>query len=120
VSRIVVVDDDDDIRMLVVRRLERAGHTVVAASDGEAGLTAIVAEDPDLVVLDWMMPRLDGMEVLARVRESLSARPRILMLTARALDADLARARDAGADGFLVKPFTADDLLGSVDRLLAD
>jgi two-component system phosphate regulon response regulator PhoB len=119
-SRIVVVDDDDDIRMLVMRRLERAGHTVIEAADGEAALATITAEDPDLVVLDWMMPRLDGMEVLARLRAADAERPRVLMLTARALGAELDRARAAGADALLVKPFTAADLLGAVADLLGE
>jgi DNA-binding response OmpR family regulator len=118
VARITVVDDDADIRMLVVRRLERAGHVVSQAADGESALAVIRAERPDLVVLDWMMPGLTGIEVLDRIRADDPERPKVLMLTARAQEADLDVAGDAGADRFLVKPFTADDLLEAVAALV--
>jgi two-component system, OmpR family, phosphate regulon response regulator PhoB len=117
-ARVTVVDDDADIRFLVVRRLERAGHTVSEAADGEAGLAAIRMDDPDLVVLDWMMPGLTGIDVLERLRAGDRLRPRVLMLTARTQESDVARAREAGADGFLVKPFTAPELLEAVGALL--
>lgn len=117
-ARVTVVDDDADIRMLVVRRLERAGHAVSHAGDGESGLAVIRAERPDLVVLDWMMPGLTGIEVLDRIRADDAERPKVLMLTARAQEADVAAAREAGADGFLLKPFTAPDLLEAVTALL--
>lgn len=117
-ARVTVVDDDADIRMLVVRRLERAGHVVSQAGDGESGLAAIRAGRPDLVVLDWMMPGLTGIEVLERIRADDRERPKVLMLTARAQEADLAAAGEAGADRFLVKPFTAADLLEAVAALV--
>jgi len=117
-ARVTVVDDDADIRMLVVRRLERAGHVVSQAADGESALATIRAEHPDLVVLDWMMPGLTGLEVLGRIRADDPERPKVLMLTARAQEADLDLAGDAGADRFLVKPFTADALLEAVAALV--
>lgn len=112
--RVLVIDDDDDIRFLVARRLERAGHVVSEAPDGTSGLALIEAEVPDLVVLDWMMPGLTGIDVLARIRSVDPSRPRVLMLTARTQESDVALAREAGADAFLAKPFTAPELLEAV------
>jgi two-component system phosphate regulon response regulator PhoB len=117
-GQIVVIDDDDDIRFLVRRRLEKQGHTVTEAPDGPRGLALIESDEPDLVVLDWMMPGLTGIDVLERLRADGRPRPRVLMLTARTQESDVARAREAGADGFLVKPFTASDLLDAVAALL--
>lgn len=119
-GHIVVVDDDDDIRFLVVRRLEKLGHTVAAASDGPSGLALVASERPDVVVLDWMMPGLTGIDVLERLRAIDAARPRVLMLTARTQESDIERAMSAGADGFLVKPFTGPELLDAVGSLLGD
>jgi DNA-binding response OmpR family regulator len=117
-ASVVVVEDDDDIRLLIVRRLERAGHEVRAAADGIEGLDLIKEQKPELVVLDWMMPRLDGLGVAEKLAADGSARPRILMLTARNQQADIDRALAAGVDDFLVKPFLAPDLLAAVDGLI--
>jgi DNA-binding response OmpR family regulator len=117
-GRVVVVEDDEDIRMLIVRRLERAGHEVRSAADGVDGLELIRDRMPDLVVLDWMMPRLDGLGVAEQLAADEGPRPRILMLTARDQQSDLDRALAAGVDDFLGKPFLAPDLLAAVDALL--
>lgn len=115
---VIVVDDDEDIRNLVVRRLERAGHEVRAAADGVEALELVHEAVPDLLVLDWMMPRLDGIGVAERLSTTME-RPRILMLTARAQESDVERALAAGADGYLLKPFLAGDLLARAEELLA-
>lgn len=117
-ASIVVVEDDDDIRMLIVRRLERAEHDVRSAVDGIEGLELIHERMPDVVVLDWMMPRLDGLGVAEQLATAGEPRPRILMLTARNQQSDIDRAREAGVDDFLVKPFLGPDLLAAVDALL--
>jgi len=117
-SSVIVVEDDDDIRMLIVRRLERAGHEVRAAADGVEGLELIHERMPDLVVLDWMMPRLDGLGVAEKLLADGGERPRILMLTARNQQSDIDRALAVGVDDFLVKPFLGPDLLGAVDKLV--
>lgn len=115
-SRILVVDDDDDIRGLVRALLERAGHDVIDAPDGRAGLRELYASSPDLVILDVAMPGLDGWATLERIRE-VSDVP-VLMLTAR--DAELERVRGlrAGADDYVVKPFGRQELAARVDVLL--
>jgi DNA-binding response OmpR family regulator len=115
-SRILVVDDEDDIRGLLRALLERAGHHVIDAPDGRAGVRELYASSPDLVVLDVAMPGLDGWQTLERIRE-VSDVP-VLMLTAR--DAELERVRGlrAGADDYVVKPFGRQELVARVDVLL--
>jgi DNA-binding response OmpR family regulator len=116
---VVVVEDDDDIRMLIVRRLERAGHEVRSAVDGVEGLEVIRDRTPEVVVLDWMMPRLDGLGVAEQLGAAGAPPPRILMLTARNQQSDIDRALAAGVDDFLVKPFLGPDLLAAVDALIS-
>ena len=119
-SRILIVEDDDDVRALIAHKLRRAGHEVCEAGDGMEGLEAARASVPDLVVLDWMMPKLTGVEVCAQIRaDTTLTQPRILLLTAKSQDSDIAQAMEAGADGYLIKPFRANDLLERVDALLA-
>ena len=119
-SRILIVEDDDDVRALIAHKLRRAGHDVSEAGDGLEGLEVARASVPDLVVLDWMMPKLTGVEVCAQIRaDTTLTQPRILLLTAKSQDSDIAQAMEAGADGYLIKPFRANDLLERVDALLA-
>jgi len=101
-----------------VRRLERAGHDVRAAADGIEGLELVDESMPELIVLDWMMPRLDGLGVAERLASNGGVRPHILMLTARTQQSDIDRAHAAGVHDFLAKPFLAPDLLAAVARLL--
>lgn len=119
-ARILVVEDDLDIAALVVHKLRGAGHTVLEATDGESALTLIRAERPELVVLDWMLPRASGIEVCEAVRaDAALAGTRILMLTAKAQEADLERAFAAGADEYLPKPFSTRELVVRAQALLA-
>lgn len=115
-SRILVVDDDDDIRGLVRTLLERAGHDVVDAPDGRAGLRELYGASPDLVILDVAMPVLDGWATLERIRE-VSDVP-VLMLTARDAEPDRVRGLTGGADDYVVKPFGRQELVARVDVLL--
>lgn len=110
---ILVVDDDADIRALVGELLQRAGHDVIEAPDGESGLKLFYSKRPNLVVLDVSMPGLDGWEVLKRIRE-LSDVP-VLMLTARAEELEKVRGLRAGADDYVTKPFGRQELLARVD-----
>jgi DNA-binding response OmpR family regulator len=115
-ARILVVDDDDDIRGLLRSVLERAGHQVVEAPDGRAGLRALYAAAPDLVILDVAMSGLDGWSTLERIRD-LTDVP-VMMLTAR--DAELERVRGlrGGADDYVVKPFGRQELVARIEALL--
>jgi two-component system phosphate regulon response regulator PhoB len=118
--RILIVEDDEDVRALIGHKLRRAGHDVSEAGDGEQGLAAAREIAPDLIVLDWMMPKLTGIEVCAAIRaDTDSVQPRILLLTAKSQDSDIALAMQTGADAYLIKPFRANDLLERVTALLA-
>jgi DNA-binding response OmpR family regulator len=113
---VLVVDDDDMIRRLVRTVLEADELEVVEVPNGQAALDAAEAEKPTVVVLDVMMPGLDGVEVCRRLDHS---KVKVVMLTARD-DPDLEKAAlEAGADAFLTKPFSSIDLLEVVERLLA-
>jgi DNA-binding response OmpR family regulator len=115
-ARVLVVDDDSDICQLVAELLRRAGHDVVEADNGRAGLRALHASRPDLVVLDVSMPELDGWQTLERIRD-LSDVP-VLMLTARGDELERVRGLQAGADDYVVKPFGRQELLARVQALL--
>ena len=115
VARILIVDDDPDILALVRFKLEASGHEVLTAADGEAGLSVARAQKPDLVLADWTMPRLTGVQMLAEMRADpdIAGIPFIL-LTARAQQVE-----EPGIDGFIAKPFSLSDLTASVDAVLA-
>jgi DNA-binding response OmpR family regulator len=101
--RILVIDDEPHIRELVKRTLENAGYTVAEAREGKAALEAIAAKEPDLILLDIMMPGMDGYEVLERIRE-ISNVP-VLMLTAVHEKTAICRSLGLGADDYIEKPF---------------
>ena len=115
---ILVIDDDPSIRMLVKDVLEVEGYTVRVAEDGFAGLRAVEADRPDCVVLDVMMPGMDGHAVLQRIR-SADGGPDlpVVMLTAAADDAQAWKAWTEGVDYFLAKPFDPEELLRYLDYL---
>jgi DNA-binding response OmpR family regulator len=111
-ATILVVEDERDLNSLIRRHLEDEGHRVVQAFDGPTALEVAQHERPDLVVLDWMLPRLDGMEVCRRLRRD-SIVP-ILMLTARAEEVDRVLGLEVGADDYLTKPFSVRELLARI------
>ena len=112
----LVVDDDEDIRALLRLVLERAGYDVDDQPDGRAALRAFHTGRHDLVVLDVTMPKLDGWEVLERIRD-LSEVP-VLMLTARDSESDRVRGLRGGADDYVTKPFDRDELVARVEAML--
>jgi two-component system response regulator MprA len=115
-ERILIIEDEDKILQFLQRGLTYEGYRVVTAADGPAGLALARSEVPDLVILDWMLPGLDGLEVCRRLR---AAGPTpILMLTARESVSDRVQGLDAGADDYLVKPFEFDELVARVRALL--
>lgn len=118
-ARILIVEDEPDVLLLLENRVRGAGHDVVSATNGEEGLTLVSTEKPDLVVLDWMMPRRDGIEVCEEIRRSDPDHgTKVLMLTARSQQSDVDRAMAAGADDYIVKPFSSRDLIERISALL--
>ena len=116
---ILAADDDPDVRALVAFRLERSGYTVLQAADGEEALALALEHTPDLAVLDVMMPKMDGFEVVRRLRaEEATKRMPIIMLTARAQDSDVEEGFESGADDYLRKPFSPQELRARVQAIL--
>lgn len=118
-SRILVVDDDPQIVRLVRSYLEQAGFAVVSAADGEAALTTARSERPNLIVLDLMLPRRNGLDVTRALRAdpTLAATP-ILMLTARVEDVDRILGLELGADDYVTKPFNPREVVARVKAIL--
>ena len=118
-STILVVDDDVDIGELVTFKLASLGHDLVTRHDGESGLAAAKEHLPDLIILDWMMPRLSGLEVCAALREDPRfLRIPVILLTAKAQEADVQRGFATGVDDFVAKPFSPRELATRVTALL--
>ena len=115
--KILVVDDDLDLLKVIAFALRQAGYLVVEAQDGLSALNTFERERPDLVILDVNMPRLNGFEVLKRVRAGGSPTP-VMMLTVRSAEEDQVRGLDLGADDYLAKPFSPRTLLARVRALL--
>ena len=115
--RILVVDDEPAVREAVDRALRLEGYRTELAEDGRSALNAIASAPPDALVLDVLMPHVDGLEVCRRLRAAGDRTP-VLMLTARDTVADRVRGLDAGADDYLVKPFALEELLARVRALL--
>ena len=113
---ILLVEDEPELARVIVRELKAEGYHVEHAVDGIAALDAHAGSNPDLVILDWMLPGLDGLEVLRRIRQT-SATP-VLMLTARGEEMDRVIGLEVGADDYLTKPFSMRELIARVRALL--
>lgn len=111
-ARILIVEDEPALNDLIARLLRQEGHDVVQAVDGKQGLDAVETARPDLIILDWMLPKMSGLDVSAAVREN-HITP-IIMLTARGDETDLILGLEAGADEFVTKPFKNRELIARV------
>src|SRR5437764_9348215 len=116
-ARIVVVEDEPAIRRGVVDALRLTGYDVTEAADGASGLKEAVSGGIDLILLDLLLPKKDGIEVLAEVRRVCPTRP-VIILTARGTEEDRVRGLKMGADDYVVKPFSARELLARVEAVL--
>jgi DNA-binding response OmpR family regulator len=116
-ARILIIEDEAPMRMALQDVLEAEGYRALTAADGESGLKRALEEKPDLILLDIMMPKLDGYEVCAELRRLSNPVP-VLMLTAKGQVEDRVTGLDAGADDYLVKPFSTEELLARVRALL--
>lgn len=115
--QILVVEDEPTLRHLLVQNLQLEGFTVAAVGDGAEALETLSGPAPDLVVLDLMMPRVDGFQVLERLRREGNLVP-VLMLTARGAEEDRLRGLRLGADDYLVKPFSVLELIARIQAIL--
>jgi len=118
---ILCADDDEDILALVALRLGRAGYGVVTAADGDAALAAIHERHPALAVLDVMMPRKSGLDVVRELKSDTELEDvKVILLSARVQDADIQRGLEAGADAYLIKPFKFDELVELIAGLIGE
>jgi DNA-binding response OmpR family regulator len=115
-TTILLVEDAHDLAQVIIRELEAIGYRVLHASDGVAALQIHAVEQPALVILDWMLPNLDGLEVLRRLRQA--APTPVLMLTARGEETDRVVGLELGADDYLTKPFSMRELMARVRAIL--
>ena len=116
-SRLLIIEDELPMRTALTDVLAGEGYRVLTAADGETGLRCALDEQPDLILLDLMMPRLDGYALCAELRRLKRTMP-VLMLTAKGQLEDRVKGLDAGADDYLVKPFSTEELLARVRALL--
>ncbi len=116
-ARILIIEDETPMRTALKDVIEAEGYRTLTAPDGESGLQRAIEEKPDLILLDIMMPKLDGYEVCTELRRLANSVP-ILMLTAKGQIEDRVTGLDAGADDYLVKPFSTEELLARVRALL--
>jgi DNA-binding response OmpR family regulator len=115
----LIVDDDPDVCDLVAYKLEQSGFEVRRASNGQQALDSVAAQEPDVVLLDIMMPGMSGLEVLERWRvEGSTARLAVLLLTAKAQESDVERGFELGADDYIVKPFSPREVVRRVNAVL--
>ena len=116
---ILVVEDEDALSTLLQYNLEKEGYDVAVAMDGEEALTQVAERLPDLVVLDWMLPKVSGIEVCRRLRQRTETRNLpIIMLTARGEESDRIRGLDTGADDYIIKPFAMSELSARIRAVL--
>jgi len=118
-KRILIVDDEPNIVISLEFLMKREGFETEVAADGEAALEALARNRPDLVVLDVMLPKMNGFEVCRQIRSSPDSRDlKILMLTAKGRETEVARGLGLGADAYVTKPFSTKDLVAQIKRLL--
>jgi DNA-binding response OmpR family regulator len=114
---VLIVDDEPDIVILLRLALEAAGYSTVEATDGQEALDVIREEHPDVVLLDVMMPRMDGWTTLEHIGET-GENPRVIMVTAKTASRDHDRAMEMGVDDFVTKPFEPEELLARMRKVL--
>ncbi len=119
-ARILLVDDEPDIRYITKRMLEKEGHEIIEACDGEECLQKLESEKPDLILLDVMMPGLKGWEVCRKIKAEEKTRSiPVVMFTVRTSEEDLEESRKCGAEAHINKPFEREELLRVVNRVLS-
>lgn len=118
-SRILIIDDEQDLVEITQMALEFAGHEVLSANDGAAGLKLAQSQKPDLILLDVMMPVMNGYEVCEKLKSDAGLKHiPVIMLSAKAQPGDIQTGRDSGADSYMTKPFDSKLLLDTIARLV--
>lgn len=118
-TAILIIEDDEDIRELVAHALAKTGFTLLKAANGREGFVLAVDHHPDLILLDWMMPEVNGLEALRRLRrDARTANIPVIMLSAKAEVDNKSEGLDAGADDYLAKPFSPKELVSRVNAVL--
>lgn len=119
-ARVLIVEDEESILLSLEFLLKKEGHAVITARDGAAALQALQANVPDLILLDVMLPLVDGFELCRLIREMPALHnTRIMLVTARGREAEIARGLALGADAYMTKPFSTRELMDNVRRLLS-
>ena len=118
-AKILVVDDEPSMLKVLQLNLDMEGHKALLAADGGTALARIEAEKPDLVLLDVMMPVLDGWQVLEQISKMDGDRPRVIVMTAKSGGSDLVKGMEFGADEYVTKPFEIDELMEVVTAVLS-
>jgi DNA-binding response OmpR family regulator len=117
--RILAIDDEEDILRLIEIKLKKAGFEVSTARDGQEALERALAEKPDLMLVDVMMPRRDGYSVVSEVKQQLGTEaPSIILLTARGQETDVVQGLTIGADDYIIKPFSPRELIARINVVL--
>lgn len=116
--KVLVVDDADDVRRLIQTKLKKAGFEVVTAVNGEEGVNVCMLEKPDVVIMDWMMPKMDGPTAMKKIKAECEPNPLILMLTAKGTEHDVIEGLGGGADDYIVKPFAPRELIARINVAL--
>jgi two-component system alkaline phosphatase synthesis response regulator PhoP len=116
--KVLAVDDEDHVRRLIQTKLQKAGFEVITAINGEEGVEKCKAEQPDVVIMDWMMPKMDGPTATAIIKAECHPAPIVLMLTAKGSESDVVQGLVGGADDYIIKPFAPRELIARVNVAL--
>ena len=116
--KILTVDDEPDVRRLIEIKLKKAGFEVITAADGEEGVEKAKAENPDLVLMDVMMPKMDGYTAVEKIKSEMDPAPLVMMLTAKGTEDDVMKGLVGGADDYITKPFAPRELVARVKVVL--
>lgn len=116
--KILTVDDEPDVRRLIEVKLKKAGFEVITAVDGEEGVEKAKAEKPDLILMDVMMPKMDGYTAVEKIKTEMDPAPLVMMLTAKGTEDDVMQGLVGGADDYIIKPFAPRELVARVKVVL--
>ena len=112
--KVLTVDDEPDVRRLIEIKLKKEGFEVITAADGEEGVEKAKSENPDLILMDVMMPKMDGFTAVEKIKNEIDPAPLVMMLTAKGTEDDVMQGLVGGADDYITKPFAPRELIARV------